>query len=488
MADKAVGLADGEQHALTAYEQLIDRIVARAEHWGEVDVADDEDGLRLRLTPVRGLRTFLSVKRNPDALFSTLYKVECTTLVGTVDLAKDEFVEFLDAANATTFGGAWEVFSNGDIGVTGQLLLADPSSPQLPELVAQLLALQVEDALAVGAPSGAAGFEELQPPARPTAQLTFHRELDLDDITAALRWRSAHHDSHRWVVESVEEDQATLLAPRLVNDPVYSGDVFSGDTELLPDLRRVTIATTSHPRRGPGILLQVTVLADTQEEAIAYRNWGIVTQSARWFGTGLGGLMLWGGDGPTELVYRAFLPLDLLGVLDETEAIDLVVDAVLGGVNITGIAEEIIDAITNAGDEEHIDPAILDRQQELGRRYRLAALRAATHVQSRQDGLADIDSPLVDVGHAVLDRLALDQLQIATAPVLLWDRGFAWLPGPHVQRVTATPMRAGWHHEVTRGVRHDRSRYGHVRGSCRRPPGVCRAHGRPASVLAPAHR
>jgi hypothetical protein len=449
MADRAAGLAYGEQHALTAYEQLIDRIVALAEHWGEVDVADDEDGLRLQLTPVRGLRTFLSVKRNPDALFSTLYKVECTTLVGTVDLANDEFVEFLDAANATTFGGAWEVFSNGDIGVTGQLLLADPSSPQLPELVAQLLALQVEDALAVGAPSGAAGFEELQPPARPPVQLTFHRELELDDITAALRWRSAHDDSHRWVVESVEEDRATLLAPRLVTDPVYSGDSFSSDAELLPDLRRVTIAATTHPRRGPGILLQVTLGDDAQVDALAYRNWGIVTQSARWYGTGLGGLMLRGGDGPTELVYQAFLPLDLLGILDEPEAVDLVVDAALGAVNITGAAEAIIDAIVSAGDEQHIDPAILERQQELGRRYRLAALRAATHVRSRQDGLADIDGPLVDVGHAVLDRLALDQLQIATAPVLLWDRGFAWLPGPYVQRVIATPMRASRHHEVT---------------------------------------
>jgi hypothetical protein len=449
MPDRGARLAYGEPHALTAYEQLIDRIVALAEHWGEVDVADDEDGLRMQLTPVRGLRTFLSVKRNPGALFSTLYKVECTTLVGTVDLANDEFVEFLDAANATTFGGAWEVFSNGDIGVTGQLLLADPSSQRLPELVAQLLALQVEDALAVGAPSGAAGFEEFQPPALPPVQLTFHRELDLDDITAALRWRSAHHDSHRWIVESVEEDQATLLAPRLVTDPVYSGEVFSGDAELLPDLRRVTIATTSHPRRGPGILLQVTLRYDAQADALAYRNWGIVTQSARWYGTGLGGLMLWGGDGPTELVYRAFLPLDFLGILDEPEAIDLVVDAALGGVNITGVAEAIIDAIANSGDEEHIDPAILDRQQELGRRYGLAALRAATHVRSRQDGLADVDGPLVDMGHAVLDCLALDQLQIATAPVLLWDRGFAWLPGPHVQRVTATPMRASRHHEVT---------------------------------------
>src|SRR5262249_9425607 len=108
MAPEAPGLAYGEQNALTAYEQLIDRIVALAEQWGVVDIADDEDGLRLRLTPVRGLRTFLSVKRNPDALFTALYQVECTTLVGTVDLEHDEFVEFLDAANATTVGGAWE--------------------------------------------------------------------------------------------------------------------------------------------------------------------------------------------------------------------------------------------------------------------------------------------------------------------------------------------------------------------------------------------
>jgi hypothetical protein len=449
MAPEAAGLAYGEQNALTAYERLIDRIVALAQGWGEVDVADDEDGLRLQLTPVRGLRTFLSVKRNPDALFSTLFKVECTTLVGTVDLENDEFVEFLDDANATAFGGAWEVFSNGDIGVTGQLLLTDPSTPRLAELVAELVGLQVEDALAAGAPSGAAGLEELQQPARPPVQLTFHRELNLDDITAALRWRSAHHDSHRWVVESVDEDQATLLAPRLVTDPVYSGDVFSGDGELLPDLRRVTVAATNHPRRGPGILLQVTLGDDVQADAITYRNWGVVTQGTRWYGTGLGSLMLWGGDGPTELVYRAFLPLDLLGILDEPDAIDLVVDAVLGAVNITGAAEAIIHAIATAGDEEQIEPAVLERQRELRHHYRPAALRAATHVRPREDGLADIDGPLVDVGHVVLDRLALDQLQISAAPLLVWERGFAWLPGPHVQRVTASPMRPSRHHEVT---------------------------------------
>jgi hypothetical protein len=75
------------------------------------------------------------------------------------------------------------------------------------------------------------------------------------------------------------------------------------------------------------------------------------------------------------------------------------------------------------------------------RQHRASAVRAATHVRRRDDDLANPDCPLVDVGRAVLDRLAVDQLQIETAPHLLSDDGIAWLSGPYVQRVEATPTR-----------------------------------------------
>ena len=362
------GPAQADHEAPTPSAQLIGGIIALAARWGDVEVADGEDGLRLRLTPAPGLRTFLTVERQPAALFAGLCKVECSTLVGAVTADDYQLADFLDTANATTFGGAWEEFSNGDVGVTGQLLLADLAAPRLAELVGQLLALQVDDAIAVGRPPSVAGYEDLHPPTQPPVHLVFHRAPDLARVTAALRWRSAHHESQRWIVERVQDDEATLLAPILLTDPVYSND-----GEPLPDLRRVTIAHTTHPRRGPGVLLQVTLSADVQEDAIAYRNWGIATQSARWYGTGLGGLMLWSDDGATELVYRAFLPLDLLGVLDDDDAVDLVVDAALGAVNITGAAEAIIDAVANTDGVEEIPQAVRERQGELPRRYRVAA-------------------------------------------------------------------------------------------------------------------
>jgi hypothetical protein len=441
---------DRQPDAGRGYERLVAGIADLAERWGDLEVADDEGGLRLQLAPAPGLRTFLSIQRQPDAVFSALHKVECSTLVGTVAAVDEELIGFLDTANAATFGGAWEVFADGDLGLTGQLLLADLSEPRLPELIGQLLALQVEDAVAVGGPPGMESLEDLYPPTRPPVQLAFHRpRLDLAEMAELLQWRSAHHGSHRWVVDSIAEDQVTLLAPTMVTEPVRRGDLTCGEAELLPDLRRVTVAHATHPRRGPGILVQVSVLPDAQQDALTYRNWGIVTQSGRWYGTGLGGLTIWTGDGSAELVYRAFLPLELLGVLNEPGAVQLAVDTVLGAVNITGVGEAIIDAIVNAANPDMVDEAIALRQREMRRRFQVAAVRAATHVRPLPDGLADMDGPLVDVGCAMLDRLALDQLQIATAPFLMSDRGFAWLPGPHVQTVTAAPMRPSRGHEVT---------------------------------------
>ncbi|MDA8287205.1 MAG: hypothetical protein M0014_01930 [Actinomycetota bacterium] len=60
-----------------------------------------------------------------------------------------------------------------------------------------------------------------------------------------------------------------------------------------------------------------------------------------------------------------------------------------------------------------------------------------------------MEGPVVQVGQAVLDRLAVDQLQVGTAPWLFGDDGFSWLPGPFVQTVAALPMRPSRQHEIT---------------------------------------
>jgi len=195
-------------------------------------------------------------------------------------------------------------------------------------------------------------------------------------------------------------------------------------------------------------LIQVAAETESNELLLRYRTWSVTTQAGRCFGTGLGGFLLWGDD-PAGVAYRAFLPLDLLGVLDPGDMIDLIVDAALGAVNIVGVAEATVDALDAAGGVDRMPEALDERAALLRRDYRLAAHRAAAHLLSLEDGTVDMSGPLVDVGSATLDRLAVDQLQIHTAPYLLEKRAFSWLPGPHVQQVSATRMEASRFTEVT---------------------------------------
>ena len=426
-------------------ETLRNAVIALAERWNAGDIRDEGGSLTIRFTPAHGFRTFVTVQSQPDALFAPLYKIEVSTLVGNADFT-EELIEFLDASNSEAVCGAWECFEGGDIGVTGQLVVSDPEQPGLLRLIHQLILLQVEDALATGRPRNAIPFEDLEVPRALPFQLVAHGELSLDDIADALHWRSGHVDAWRWILDDLQTDQYSFLAPSFVADAVR---LESGEPR--DELRRVTIARTSHPRRGAGVLIQVALPAQLREDALRYRRLGILTQAGRWFGTGLGGLMIWGEGDSVELVYRAFLPLDLLAVLDGDAGVDLIVDAALGAVNIAGIAEAIIEECAAIGPEDgdRLNLAIDQALDALRPLHRLAALRASTHVRERADGLADVDGPLVDAGGAVLDRLAIDLLQIHTSPYVIFDRSFAWLPGPHVQRVAATPMRPSRLVEVT---------------------------------------
>ncbi len=101
-----------------AVETLRNAVIALAERWNAGDIRDDGDSLAIRFTPAQGIRTFVTLQSQPDALFAPLYKIEVSTLVGNADFT-EELIEFLDASNSETVCGAWERFEGGDIGVTG---------------------------------------------------------------------------------------------------------------------------------------------------------------------------------------------------------------------------------------------------------------------------------------------------------------------------------------------------------------------------------
>ncbi|MDA8287206.1 MAG: hypothetical protein M0014_01935 [Actinomycetota bacterium] len=84
----------------------------------------------------------------------------------------------------------------------------------------------------------------------------------------------------------MSEDVATLLAPMLLTSPVRGSD-----GELLEGLRRVTLALTSHPRRGPGVMVNVALLEGAVEAAAAYSNWYVATRS-----TPTGSVRGWGAS------------------------------------------------------------------------------------------------------------------------------------------------------------------------------------------------
>jgi hypothetical protein len=209
---------DANAEQPSGIQLLLTRVFAVAEQWGHVDVLCDENDVRLGLTPAPGLRTFLSVTRQLSVL-TDLYKVECSTLVGNIEYAADDLIDSIDAADATTSGGVWEIYSDGDVGVTGHLLVADPSSPRLAELVDRLLALQIEHAIAVGAP-GWQGFAEQRQPTRPLLRLTSNSGHDRansghDRATSGHDRATSGHDRAYPgpdLVESVDDDWATLVA------------------------------------------------------------------------------------------------------------------------------------------------------------------------------------------------------------------------------------------------------------------------------------
>ena len=184
-------------------------------------------------------------------------------------------------------------------------------------------------------------------------------------------------------------------------------------------------------------------------ESIEWYSWRLVDYilATPWYGTALGALMLWGSGEETQLVYRGFLPDDLIGVLDEDRALDLTVDAVLGAVNAVGVFEHLVDATAGTDDLDDQRQHFNARHGWIRGRYRGAGLRAATRPRARRDGLTDMSGPLVDIGAAMIDRL-VDQMQIATAPFDATDRGFVWLPGPYAQHVEAGPMRPSRGHEI----------------------------------------
>jgi hypothetical protein len=246
-----------------AFQQLIEGILDCArQKWGETEVRQEEGALHVRLTPASGLQTVLIVERQPDAPFSALYKVECSTLVGRCE-PDDSLFEFLDRANTTGFGGAWELFGDGQVGVRGQVVVADPALPWLPRLTGQLVALQVEDALGLGRPENALVNEDLHTPTKPPVEVALHPRLDLSEVAELVCWRSAYHGSDHWEIEAIRADKVTLLAPYMVGEQFRSVE-----GELLEPLRQVTIARADHPRRGAGILLQVTLLPELREQAI----------------------------------------------------------------------------------------------------------------------------------------------------------------------------------------------------------------------------
>jgi len=437
---------------------LFDRLRAASEGWGAVDVLSSGLGHRLRFASAEGFRSFLLVEAQPDSLFSALARAEIATLVGTVESLSDEVVEFLAEANAVTVGGTWEYLQGTDgvdIGVTGQLLLADAASPVLPGLITQLLALQVEAALKVSRPAWIRPLTEPDDGPRPLSPLAAQRPpkpvIDLGAVAERIWWRSGYHDNARWHLETADMDTLRFRAPSLA-----TGQTLTAEGEPRADLREVLVALADHPTAGPGLLIQVAAQAESNELLLRYRTWSITTQAGRWFGSGLGGFLLWGDD-PVEVAYRVFLPLDLLGVLEPVDMMDLIADAALGAVNIVGVAEATADALDDAVDTDMVDEdledtiaeALEERAEFLRRRWRLAAHRAATHLARVDDETVDMGGPLIDVGAAALDRLAVDQLQIHTAPHLLGDRTFSWLPGPHIQQVVATRMKADRFMEVS---------------------------------------
>jgi len=404
-----------------------------------VSVRERDDGsLQVRLVPAEGLCTFLTLADGTD-YFAPTIRLEMSTLVATDVEPTGELQHFLDDANRTAFAGAWEWFRDGKVGLTGSLLLPPGGQPVPLPLLHQLLALQVDEARLVGRPKGSAGFDEVTSGPAPAVQRSWSRAVPLHELVARVEWRSSSHQSSRWVISRVEQDRVDFLVPGFVGDHVRDER-----DRLLPGLSTLSLARTVHPWRGSGIIIQAHLPASIREDALRVWAAPVATQTARWYGTFLGALTIGGEDEP-ELVYRAFLSDELLSVASPEQGLSLLVDAVLGSVNAAGVATRMVKALA-----AHADLTRLTREQRLMRQEgRAAVLRAVTQTRPTQQGTTALDGPVVDVGGAVLDRLALDQLRITTAPFVTFDRGFAWRPTASAQYVTADAMVPSRLHEVT---------------------------------------
>lgn len=398
---------------------------------------EEEDGsLGVRLVPAEGLHSFVTIERDPATCFAPTVRLAISTLVATDVEWTPEVQGFLDIANSTAFAGAWEWFRNGDVGLTGALLLQPEAQPIPVALLAQLLALQVEDARAIGRPEGSVGVEHALPASAPAVEPAWSRTVSLQELSDRVEWRSSPHWSDRWVSKLVEDARVDFLVPRFVGNAIRDAG-----GELLEGLCTLSLARTVHPRRGVGTLIQVHLPESIREDALRLRVAPIATGAARWYGTCLGALMVVGEQQP-ELVYRAFLSDELLSVANPEQALSLVVDTVVGSVNAAGVATRLFEALAA---EEDIDEALWAMRKA----QRAAVLRAVTQSQPTSQDTASFDGPVVDVGGAMLDRLALDQLQIVTAPFTTFDRGFAWRPTAHTQHVTADPMAPSRLHDIS---------------------------------------
>jgi hypothetical protein len=412
---------------------------------GEVSVDEYTGRVRVRFTPAAGCRSFLVIEERDDAMFAPMYRVEASTLVGARpdgDLRED-IIDFLDDANSGAFGGTWVLYSDGDLGVSGAVMFTDPAQPGLAALVAQLLVLQAENAVLMGRPPLTKPFEDLRPPNFPERFPARTPAIGLEDVASRLWFRSGANHHTRFLHGNAGEGWVSFAAPMMVGEPVLDVEM---EPLALPHL--VTIAQTEHPRLGPGFMFQITLDRADLETWFKYRQWPDPMLIEPWFGTALGALMLWKEQGQPVLVYRGFVPEALCGVLDDDQAVDFVVDSVLGAVNRCGVFEALVSAHESGDHPDDITESLDRSSGYLQSRYRIAALRSATHPSELGDGLVDMDGPLVDPGTALLDRLALNQLQIGTAPFEVMERGFAWLPGPYAQQVIATAPVPSRDHEL----------------------------------------
>jgi len=104
------------EHLLETIEGLLGEAI------GSDVVRTPEGELRVRLTPWPGLRSFVTLETHPEAYFAPLWKIECSTLVGRLPDLDADISAFLDAANFTAVGGSWQVYLDGNVGITGQVL------------------------------------------------------------------------------------------------------------------------------------------------------------------------------------------------------------------------------------------------------------------------------------------------------------------------------------------------------------------------------